>query len=102
MGLFDAISDAIEPLDDYLKDPRLKGWKGSVELTAVQKARDILRAVAILESSPFPMKSFVEETEGRNHLKKVLTKSEHAAWLALVDEIQAEESRKGILKEKTS
>jgi len=95
MGLFDAISDAIGPLDEYLKGPLPRGWKDSVRLRAVQEARNILRAVAILECSPHPMKTYVEEAKGRNHLKKVLTKSEHTAWLGLVAKIQTEKCNAG-------
>jgi len=89
MSLFDVTVDAREILEDY-KNGLGRYRTGSVVMQAVQSVLDQLRAVQVMESSPFPIQSFVNEKEGAFHLKKTMTKGEHAAWLALVDKAMAE------------
>jgi hypothetical protein len=57
----------------------------------VQAVCDTLRAVAVYESSPFPISTHVDDAVGAAHLKKVLTPSEHAAWLALIEKVSPAE-----------
>jgi hypothetical protein len=88
MGLFDSADDAKEELDQYLSGIG-RDRRKSVVLSVVKDVRNTLRAIMILESSPFPMKNFVEDAEGAAHLKRVLTKGEYKAWLSLVAKVQA-------------
>ena len=88
MSLFDSADDARTELESYLEGLG-KDRKGEVVIQVVEQVCDTLRAVMILESSPFPIKSYVRDDKGAAHLKKVLTKTEHAAWLELVAKIQA-------------
>jgi len=86
MSLFDSVEDARGILTEYL-DAHQESRKGSVALQAMQAACDMLRAVAAYESSPWPIVSHVDCPKGAKHLKKVMTPSEHAAWLALVKQV---------------
>jgi hypothetical protein len=90
MSLFDSVEDAREILDEYIRSHR-SIRKGCVAAQAVQAVCDTLRAVAVYESSPFPISTHVDDSAGAEHLKKVLTPSEHRAWLALVDKVSPSE-----------
>jgi hypothetical protein len=90
MGLFDSAADAREELTTYLKGLGTREKDGTV-IKAVEQVCDILQAVMIHESSPYPITDFVEDAKGAAHLKKVLSKSQHKAWLALVASIPASE-----------
>jgi len=95
MGLFDSADDARNELEEYLASSRERGWRqGDAVLGTVQAASDMLRAVMCWGSSPYPIKSYVEDATGAAHIKKVMTNGEYAAWLALVAKVQAEEEGK--------
>jgi hypothetical protein len=100
MSLFDSVEDAREILDEYISKHRCMR-KGCVAQQAVQAVCDTLRAVAVYESSPFPISTHVDDAVGAAHLKKVLTPSEHSAWLALVDKVSPSE-REAQRKRKTA
>jgi hypothetical protein len=96
MGLFDSADDARNGLEEYLTISSTRGRKqGDAVFETVQAASDMLCAVMCWESSPYPMKSFVEDAKGAAHLKKALTNGEHAAWLALVAKVQTKRRKVG-------